>query len=557
VNIKKSLHSIEYAAIGLSTVGTVAAVITQQVAYLAMPLTLSLSLSLIDRQQASRRSNQRLANLEQQFSRQIESLVKQSQTLQSELDALPPTVSKRNFDKLVASVNADRQQLQQLSTALIELEQRNKDLVPFLTEIDLTKDSLKQLSLNFSNFEQQFDRRQGAINGNYTDRSMDEIGSNGQKLITIDRSARLENLSLSFGESASDSLYLSIAQIKSKIQLLEESSQVAEDSIKKIGWRFLELERAFSERQDPIAIAEIDRSLLEIGSTIDLMSAELSSTKTDYLLKQSELSLDKDMLQAFMEKTNLEIQALAEKSHSTELLERVSDLDASLSDLHDYSLKLTNRIDLHTQHEIVEIINTAVSDLNISSLIQHEVDRSSQSQFEILKQVLPRTYLYELVCGREESRQILLDALAQSQERLILVCPWLTKFAVDSDVEALITAALSRGVAIDIGWGHLKDANNDRANLSKDKILKSCKRKSLYNAIPWIYQLQTEYPDILTLKVLGTHEKFLVCDRQFAMLGSHNYLTSGTSSSEREVGIKTDSPELIDKLIAIFDRAEA
>ena len=58
----------------------------------------------------------------------------------------------------------------------------------------------------------------------------------------------------------------------------------------------------------------------------------------------------------------------------------------------------------------------------------------------------------------------------------------------------------------------------------------------------------------LTLKVLGTHEKFLVCDRKFAMLGSHNYLTSHTNSSERELGLKTDSPELIDKLIELFDR---
>jgi phosphatidylserine/phosphatidylglycerophosphate/cardiolipin synthase-like enzyme len=101
------------------------------------------------------------------------------------------------------------------------------------------------------------------------------------------------------------------------------------------------------------------------------------------------------------------------------------------------------------------------------------------------------------------------------------------------------------------------DVNNERVNLSKDKILKLSKRKSLYNAIPWIYQLQTEYPDLLNLKVLGTHEKFLVCDRQFVMLGSHNYLTSNTSSSEREVGIKTDSPELIDKLIKLFDSIEA
>jgi hypothetical protein len=38
------------------------------------------------------------------------------------------------------------------------------------------------------------------------------------------------------------------------------------------------------------------------------------------------------------------------------------------------------------------------------------------------------------------------------------------------------------------------------------------------------------------------------------MLGSHNYMTSSNISNERELGIKTDSPETIDKLIELFDR---
>jgi hypothetical protein len=155
VNIKKSLNGIECTAIGLSALGTVAAVITQQIAYVATPLTLSLSLSLINRQKAWVRADRRLANLEQQFASEIESVVKQSQTIQTELHAFPPTVSKSDFEKLAQQVSTDRQELKRLSIALHKLEQRGQDLMPFLTEIDLTKDSLKQLSLNFANFEQQ------------------------------------------------------------------------------------------------------------------------------------------------------------------------------------------------------------------------------------------------------------------------------------------------------------------------------------------------------------------------------------------------------------------
>jgi hypothetical protein len=560
VNINKNVNGIEYASLGLSALGTVAAIVTQQIAYIATPLTLTLSLSLINRQKELGRANKRLANLEQQFASEIESISKQSQNIQTRLNTLPAAPSSIDFEKLVQNARADRQELKRLDKALIALEQRGNDLVPFLTEIDLTKDSLKQLSLNFSNFEQEFDRRQGKINRNSSDLAFDEIRSNVRTLPAVnfvDRDAILENLSLNLSELEQNSTYLSIEHIKAKIQLLEESSKVSESAIKQVGWRFLELEQAFMERQDPMEIVEIARSLTEVKSKIELIATDFSNTKTDYILKQIELDLDKDTIHTFMEQTNLKIRSLADNSIAADIQERVNDLDASLGDLHDYNLKLTNRIDNYTQHEILEIINTAVSEQNISNLIQQEIDRSSQAQFEIVKQVLPRAYLYELVCGREGSRQILLDALQQSEQRLILVCPWLTNFAVDTDVKNLITAALNRGVSIDIGWGHLKDANNDRANLSKETILKSSKRKSLYNAIPWFYQLQIEHPDLLTLKVLGTHEKFLVCDRQFAMLGSHNYLTSGTSSSEREVGIKTDSPELIDKLIEIFDRAEA
>jgi PLD-like domain len=523
VNINKKINGIEVVAIGLSALGTVAAVVTQQIAYVAAPLTLSLSLSLIDRQKALGKVIKRIANLEQQFASDIESAVKQSQVIQAKLHDFPHTLSKSDFEKLAKTVSANRQELKRISTVLIAIEQRGDDLVPFLTEIDLTKDSLKQLSLNFSKFEQELDRRQGAAN--YLDRSAGEIRSNLQNLTAvnaIDRSPRLENLNTNLVDPT-DLIYVAIEQIKSKIQLLEESSKVAEDSIKQVDCRFLELEQAFTDRQDPVVIVELDRSISELRSD--------------------------------MEQTNLKIQSLEAATAATELLNRVNDLDISLGSLHDYNLKLTNRISNYTQHEIVEIINTAVADQNISSLIQQEIDRSIKKQFKIIKQILPKQYTYTLVSGRAESRQVFLDALSKSQERLILVCPWLTEYSINQKVRNLMKAALDRGVSIEIGWGNLKDADNDRAKLSKEKLLKSS--DWAYKAVPDLYELQIKYPNLLNLKILGTHEKFLVCDRQFAMLGSHNYLTSDAKSIEREVGLKTDSPELINGLITIFDRAEA
>lgn len=534
MNIKQYINDIESAAIGLSVLGTAAAIFTQQVAYIAAPITLSLSLSLANRQKELAKAERRLANLEQQ------SIV---------LHAAPTTVE---FYKLVASVNTDRQELKRLETVLLEIKNRDNDL--FLTEIDLTKDSLKQLSLNFSNFEQEFTNRQTARNLTIADREFGEISHNVRSLTAIDndRQSDLLEHSLNFLELdfARNSIDESIEQMKMKIQLLEESSKVSEAAIKQIGWRFLELEQAFTDRSELATIAKIGSFVTEIDNKVQVLELEFSNTKTDQFLKLTELELDRDNIHTIIADTKLTIQQLAANNISANTLQQIEDLDISLGDLHDYSLRLKNQIDRLDldRSELIEII---ASDECIHKLIQQEIE----SQFTVIKQFLPADYTYNLIYGRSQSRQVFLDAIQQSQSRLILVCPWLTKYAINSDVIELMRAALKRGVSIEIGWGHLKDVDNNRAYLSQAELLKS--NDWHYNALSDLSELQIEYDRLLQLKVLGTHEKFLVCDRQFAMLGSHNYLTSDTKSSEREIGLKTDNLEIIDKLIKLFDRAEA
>ena len=39
------------------------------------------------------------------------------------------------------------------------------------------------------------------------------------------------------------------------------------------------------------------------------------------------------------------------------------------------------------------------------------------------------------------------------------------------------------------------------------------------------------------------------------MLGSHNFLTSGTSGDDREMGIKTNDQNIIEKLIGEYENA--
>jgi sugar-specific transcriptional regulator TrmB len=151
-------------------------------------------------------------------------------------------------------------------------------------------------------------------------------------------------------------------------------------------------------------------------------------------------------------------------------------------------------------------------------------------------------YTYELIRGRRESREVLFEALDYAEHELIIVCPWLG-YGFNNNVIKRCEKLLDIGITIKIGWGKNTDIDsnklNDGYNINSNEIddLRSRTSGKLYS------------------KLLGTHEKFLVCDRKFAMLGSHNFLTSTNQERERELGIKTNDPRMIDQLINRYNKA--
>jgi len=172
---------------------------------------------------------------------------------------------------------------------------------------------------------------------------------------------------------------------------------------------------------------------------------------------------------------------------------------------------------------------------------------------QLLKTIQP-VYEYELVFDRSGSRKVFIEvALEQTQHRLILVCPW-PAWAVSQVIQKL-EALLQKNVRIDIGWGSLTDIN--KLPFGSGPIRQRLKSYSdYYSALPKLSELERKYSNQLNLKLLGTHEKFLVCDDRLAMVGSHNFLTSGSSSDEREAGMKTNDPRIVADLTKRFDNAK-
>jgi phosphatidylserine/phosphatidylglycerophosphate/cardiolipin synthase-like enzyme len=217
----------------------------------------------------------------------------------------------------------------------------------------------------------------------------------------------------------------------------------------------------------------------------------------------------------------------ADNQQIADIYSRIGNLDYSIGDLKDHNFTLTNRLEDYQKYNL--LIQTALSsDLDTHNLVREVTDN------------LPK-YEYELVLGREQSRQALLEALSSVESRLILVCPWICRYGFDTEVQEKLENLLTKGVVIEIGYGKLSD-------IEKDKLT-----GFLYDRLKQATLLADKYPNF-KLKLIGTHEKYLVCDRSFAMLGSHNFLTSGVGE-EREIGMRTTDPDLIKRLIERYEQA--
>jgi phosphatidylserine/phosphatidylglycerophosphate/cardiolipin synthase-like enzyme len=217
----------------------------------------------------------------------------------------------------------------------------------------------------------------------------------------------------------------------------------------------------------------------------------------------------------------------AAEQQIADIYNRIDTLDYSIGDLKDHNFTLTGRVEDYQKYNLLAQIALS-SELNTHDLFREVADYSSKSE-------------YELVFGREQSRQALLEALSSVESRLILVCPWICHYGFDGEVHSKIENLLIKGITIEIGYGKLSD-------IEKDQLT-----GFLYDRLNQATSLANKYPNF-KLKLIGTHEKYLVCDRSFAMLGSHNFLTSGVGE-EREIGMRTTDPNLIEELIVRYQKA--
>lgn len=290
---------------------------------------------------------------------------------------------------------------------------------------------------------------------------------------------------------------------------------------------------------------------------IHLATVELDERIQKFVQMPEQLEAVEQLFAELDEKTT----ALDERTHNlTQTVQRLS------FRLHERTGHLDNML-TSLRQLVTECVKTGDFQGVLSTLseqITGQVDTAVEQRLaginQLLKEILPQ-YEYKLVYDRRESRACVLKAVRESQERLILVCPWLHWGILWNNEELLSYLHVilqERNGFIDIGWGHRSEINSHQIRDLSGSIRTRLKAhfKPKYDALNYLENLERDYHNQFKLKLLGTHEKFLVCDRSWAMLGSHNFLSSGDNSNERELGLLTNDPRIVANLISRFDSAK-
>jgi hypothetical protein len=190
---------------------------------------------------------------------------------------------------------------------------------------------------------------------------------------------------------------------------------------------------------------------------------------------------------------------------------------------------------IETTQEKIEQIEDDDKKQALNQQLQDALKQIEQLQFQLdsVLATVPMRWL-----EMYEHRPLLEQALKDTQERLMIISPWIRANSVNRWFLQQFENLLKRGVQIFIGYGlGEKDENHSSADIQAEKNLQ---------------KLANQYSKNFTLKRLGdTHAKILISDTKFAVTTSFNWLSfkgerDRTFRDER--GTLVSDPHKIDEL---------
>ena len=139
---------------------------------------------------------------------------------------------------------------------------------------------------------------------------------------------------------------------------------------------------------------------------------------------------------------------------------------------------------------------------------------------------------------------MLLRALDDATNRVIIVSGTLTDKAVDDEFCDRLARASSRGVNVYIAWGFSGQGFGDQA--ARVRQMGAQLTRKMESSVTGPGTLRVEYQN--------THEKYLVCDAKFSVNGSFNWLGFRgdlQKREKREGSLYTEQQDLIEDVAKI------
>ena len=151
------------------------------------------------------------------------------------------------------------------------------------------------------------------------------------------------------------------------------------------------------------------------------------------------------------------------------------------------------------------------------------------------------------------SCKVLEEALATTQERLLLIWPWSSQCVLDEELLQRIETFLQQGKRLDLGWCHQVGREDRFLSVINQRWSIQLRQRELQETLQKLLQLKQSYPGQFWFQILGTAENFLVSDQRFAVLGTDESLTSQTAFPNLELKLRTTDASVIQQLIQRFD----
>jgi len=168
----------------------------------------------------------------------------------------------------------------------------------------------------------------------------------------------------------------------------------------------------------------------------------------------------------------------------------------------------------------------------------------------------------------EEHLQWLEKAFKHAKERVVVISPWLSPDAINTEFKRWVVDALDRGVTVILGWGY-PDEGSDQVKKRQRSIHVAQKLVDhVMNSHSGTKRGKVQPADraeLLIVELGDTHSKILVADQTFAVVSSFNFLSyrgarkDGNLRVRDERGIRIGIPgkvkEILDQELERLERA--